>query len=50
MSSVLGPALFDIFVDNTVHGIKGMLITFADGTKVGGAGHMLEGRGAMASE
>ena len=41
--SVLGPALFNIFVGNMDSGIECPLSTFADDTKLCGAVNRLEG-------
>ena len=44
--SVLGAAMFNIFVSNMDSGIERTLSAFADDTKLSGAVNMLEGRGA----
>ncbi|GAB0180465.1 cAMP-dependent protein kinase inhibitor alpha [Grus japonensis] len=45
--SVLGPAIFNIFVSDMDSGIECTLSQFADNTKLCGAVHMLEGRDAI---
>ncbi|GAB0182789.1 mitochondrial enolase superfamily member 1 [Grus japonensis] len=45
--SVLGPALFNIFVSNIKRGIECTLSKFADNTKLCGGVNMLEGRDAI---
>ncbi|GAB0210396.1 mitochondrial enolase superfamily member 1 [Grus japonensis] len=45
--SVLGPALFNIFVSNMDNGIKCTLSKFTDDTKLCGVVNMLEGRDAI---
>ncbi|PKU39735.1 rna-directed dna polymerase from mobile element jockey-like [Limosa lapponica baueri] len=45
--SVLGPALFNIFVRNMNSGIECTLSKFANDTKLGGMVNMLEGRDAI---
>ncbi|GAB0208695.1 hypothetical protein GRJ2_003335200 [Grus japonensis] len=45
--SVLGPALFNIFVSNMDSGIECILSKFADDTKLCGVVNVLEGRDAI---
>jgi len=45
--SVLGPALFNIFISNTDSGIECTLRKFSDDTKLCGVIDMLEGRDAI---
>jgi len=45
--SVLGPDLFSVFTDDLDAGIKCILSTFADDTKLGGVADSLEGREAL---
>ena len=46
--SVVGPALFNIFVSNTDSGIECTFTEFAEDTKLCGAVNTLEGRDAHA--
>ncbi|KAF4794692.1 hypothetical protein TURU_099850 [Turdus rufiventris] len=45
--SILGPALFNTFINNLDTGLEEILIKFASNTKLGGAIKLLESREAL---
>ncbi|RMC13024.1 hypothetical protein DUI87_10554 [Hirundo rustica rustica] len=47
MGSILGPGLFNVFINNLDAGLEGILSQFANNTKLEGDVESLEGREAL---
>ena len=47
--SVLGPVLFNIFINDIAEAIEGILVKFADDTKLGGVANTPEERATIQS-